>query len=695
MSIICPLTNTEITDAVISPDGFTYERSALLKYIRKYKKSPITGEYIDGTTLVYDSNYDNSLEKIGNDYIDYVRKELEDYISLKKQHNNFEKVPDEIKLYLTKSQNNTWECLCEDKYCPENKLSDKIQNYIHHMISAMFFKISGDNNIYTTKNIGNGKLKVFGSNNINEIYNINSEVIITKWSSYTKEFSVKKWLDNTDAEDLVSKPFRVLLGLDDNQTIFNNLNITYSDPNIYTQHLNNEQKKVFEEQYMTSLQIIEGPPGTGKTTVINSLVNYLSNITNNHYIIIISEKNKGVDAVAEKIGNTNDNVISFGSENIGKSTESFLMDNKINKNSNVLNAYNEIDVLKKSVEQKFRKLKRLIYTLLPRKIHKNLTLSNLGFIQYKINNISKDNNKKQKVLTVLDEINTLNKDIYEKEQNISKIKQSVEEDYTKKCNIILSTFGSLHQVISFLKDNDNISVSIIVDESSTMLLWQGFYLQHFVNDIHGHLVNIIMFGDSKQLPPYWPDNDKPNQEKNSFLDFSKQKCKYIQFQKQYRMPNQIMKILNKEFYKEKPLIMGSYRDDIKESIAWIHSDGTNDEKNEKEAYMILKLLYMISIESTVLIITPYKNQTEILEKMVESFLNVSVMTLDSVQGHEADFVIVSLVKSVPTSFLTQKRTCVLISRAKTQLIVFGNRQECLKNTNSCIRKLARYKGINF
>ena len=69
------------------------------------------------------------------------------------------------------------------------------------------------------------------------------------------------------------------------------------------------------------------------------------------------------------------------------------------------------------------------------------------------------------------------------------------------------------------------------------------------------------------------------------------------------------------------------------------------------------------------------------------------MTLDSVQGHEADIVAVSLVKTNPTTFLTKKRTCVLVSRAKEQLLVFGNRQGCLACKNGALRRLARFSGI--
>ena len=62
--IQCPLTKKDIIESVIAPDGITYERSALLKYIRKYHKSPVTGEKMDLSTLVYEKDYiDSELNK--------------------------------------------------------------------------------------------------------------------------------------------------------------------------------------------------------------------------------------------------------------------------------------------------------------------------------------------------------------------------------------------------------------------------------------------------------------------------------------------------------------------------------------------------------------------------------------------------------------------------------------------------------
>ena len=70
---ICPLTKKDIVEAVIAPDGITYERSALLKYVRKYKKSPVTGEKMDTSTLVFDENYIGSDENKAEDILNKVR----------------------------------------------------------------------------------------------------------------------------------------------------------------------------------------------------------------------------------------------------------------------------------------------------------------------------------------------------------------------------------------------------------------------------------------------------------------------------------------------------------------------------------------------------------------------------------------------------------------------------------------------
>ncbi len=169
MSVECPITKKEIKDAVIAPDGITYERNALLKYIRKYKKSPVTGEPIDGKTLIYGNNYLESKEERAERVLNYIRDELEEYINLRKQSHNFEKVPEDIEIYLKINSDNTWGCYAKNIKNEESKLPDKILKSIQYNACAMYFYIQGSSKFYKSKFVGNGRLKIFGDNKINEL----------------------------------------------------------------------------------------------------------------------------------------------------------------------------------------------------------------------------------------------------------------------------------------------------------------------------------------------------------------------------------------------------------------------------------------------------------------------------------------------------------------------------------------------
>ena len=83
-----------------------------------------------------------------------------------------------------------------------------------------------------------------------------------------KEQNVKKWLNNICAEEIVSLPMRCVLGLEENKTLV-------QVPNFCIQHLNKTQQLVFHSDYFKYVEVIEGPPGTGKTTVISTLLDYI------------------------------------------------------------------------------------------------------------------------------------------------------------------------------------------------------------------------------------------------------------------------------------------------------------------------------------------------------------------------------------------------------------------------------------
>lgn len=62
-------------------------------------------------------------------------------------------------------------------------------------------------------------------------------------------------------------------------------------------------------------------------------------------------------------------------------------------------------------------------------------------------------------------------------------------------------------------------------------------------------------------------------------------------------------------------------------------------------------------------------------KQWEKFIRLNVCTIDRFQGHEADLVFISFVKSYPTSFLlSQNRLNVALTRAKYQCFLVGNKE---------------------
>ena len=696
--ILCPLTQNIILNPVTAADGFTYEKDAILNYIRRHHKSPISGEPLELTSLVINnSNYSTNIanENDPESCLDIVRTEVSQCLELKKQSGNFEPIPPNLHIFLKKDINN-WSLHIES--INNEDISEALKKNIQYNCSVMHFYINGDNSIYTAHKTKNNNLSVNGSFKINKIYESNKIITIKRYSSFVKELAVKSWLDNINSTEILSIPLRCILGLNNNKSILQNK----IDTCVF-EHLNKEQNMVFTNDYFKSLEIIEGPPGTGKTSVISALIDFIeiniSSYNTNHYTIVLSEKNRGVDAVSERLSSHQyDKTLSFGSYNMGESTKKYDIENRITSHDIVQNWENNILKIQEGCEQKIRKLKRLVFNIFPKKIYKEITWKNIDYFKDRLFNcgVHIHNTKKQKINIVLLELNELIEEYNLLNSKKHLIVEEAKQKIYEECKIILVTFGSLHQVCNFLKETkSNLTISIIVDESSTLLSWQGFYLEHFINNIEATLTNMILVGDSKQLPPYWPDNEHPNIEKKSFLDMAKKKCEFITLTQQYRLPNQIMNILNKEYYKENLLILGN-KNRSKGEINWIHSDGVdNKETNESEINQIIRLIYKLSnINTSIMIISPYKAQCDLLTKRCSIFSNkIKVMTLDSVQGNESDIVVISLVKATPTSFLTKKRTCVMISRARQKLFIFGNRQNSLSSNNGALRRLARFSGL--
>lgn len=162
-------------------------------------------------------------------------------------------------------------------------------------------------------------------------------------------------------------------------------------------------------------------------------------------------------------------------------------------------------------------------------------------------------------------------------------------------------------------------------------------------------------------------------------------------EKQYRMHASLSRVPRDLFYFGKALHDGK-------------SDGTQDcrviltqvnresdaagETNTKESERICRALKRVNDDGAVqghklriMVITPYSKQKALLAEAIDELrqrgaidnLDVDAFTLDSCQGREAAYVIISLVRSYATPFLDMpKRWNVALTRAMKRLVVVGD-----------------------
>ena len=279
----------------------------------------------------------------------------------------------------------------------------------------------------------------------------------------------------------------------------------------------------------------------------------------------------------------------------------------------------------------------------------------------------------------------------------NKINIEKDEDMIKNHNIIFTSFNSSGD--SFLLDL-SLTFSIIMDEAAQCNISTS--LIPLLNKFN----NLIMIGDQKQLSSF---TLSPNVKKTGFTNslfeylYSKPQQKKIMLKMQYRMNSKICSFISSSFYNSKLInsifIQYDYSlNDIYRIVknthyfSFINIPAQNCfEYNVKEAQEIYKFVKLLDFyfesslvdfinypKKTVGIITPYQEQKEVLNSKFNNFKSenfiLTINTIDSFQGGEADIIIFSFVKSQLNSFLYDKRRLnVAFSRAKFCLFVFGDK----------------------
>jgi superfamily I DNA and/or RNA helicase len=235
---------------------------------------------------------------------------------------------------------------------------------------------------------------------------------------------------------------------------------------------------------------------------------------------------------------------------------------------------------------------------------------------------------------------------------------------------------------------------LLVDEASQV--WSVLGLLADAN--LPSLQRVHLFGDNKQLPPVLAPYDKSprammaSKHVQSLYDVARAGGhKLHELHVQHRMPAVLADFISRHFYDGR-LQSTAHMSTARNVVTWMgaahgrmsHPGQDSSPFNITEAKLVDRLVrkldLLLGAAGTGVILTPFTGQRRELERVCTKSRNNGgrwdVKTVDSFQGREADFVVVSLVRTdgVLGFLKDDRRNNVMLSRARRHLFVVGHHE---------------------
>lgn len=458
-------------------------------------------------------------------------------------------------------------------------------------------------------------------------------------------------LINADALSEKSSLIQQLIGVANTQTL--NAYIPFSPTNTLNE---SQQKAVTTILNIEDLQVVHGPPGTGKTTTLVAAIQAYHKQFQKQ-ILVVAPSNAAVDLLSERLAATGLNVLRVGNPaRVNEDLLPLLLDEKVANHPH------------------FKQIKQL----------KKQAASYLSMAHKYKRNFGPEERIQRKLL--FKEARTANNEAMDMEQYISK---AVIEDAA----VITATLvGANHQSIQHLR------YDIVFIDEAAQALEPACWIPILKSE------KIVFAGDHCQLPP-----TVKSKEASDLLHTLMEKVILLHpnnvtlLDTQYRMHAQIMQYPSQVFYKNllkaADAVVARKLFTADHPIQFIDTAGCGYEEliagtaiqNPEEAAFSLRYLNrylhenkeMISSDISIAIIAPYKLQVETLKTGSEQYdwqqfthTKIAINTIDGFQGQEKDLVLISLTRSNAEGvigFLSDiRRMNVAMTRAKMKLIIIGD-----------------------
>ena len=219
--------------------------------------------------------------------------------------------------------------------------------------------------------------------------------------------------------------------------------------------------------------------------------------------------------------------------------------------------------------------------------------------------------------------------------------------------------------------------------------------------------SVCLFGDSRQMPPIFRPELENNENSISILDYCCQKVEGAPvaiLHTTYRMNESITNVVSKSFYEPYGITLRSaecvsdntFPSDyltnkgINGSIVYMDSSLSTrscEEENEGEADAVVKLVKALLLEgnnpSDIAVITPFRKQVRLIRSKAHDEIEKDKLplidTVERLQGQDVECIILSFASSsmsyignTGVFLFNLNRLNVMISRAKTKVIIFGS-----------------------
>ncbi|KAG5646992.1 hypothetical protein DXG03_001716 [Asterophora parasitica] len=246
------------------------------------------------------------------------------------------------------------------------------------------------------------------------------------------------------------------------------------------------------------------------------------------------------------------------------------------------------------------------------------------------------------------------------------------------CKVMLCTLSMLSNTFITNFTCPNPIKTLIVDEASQIEI--GNYMS--ILSTCGSLRKACFIGDDKQLPPFGQED---LQDLQSIFEVSHLRTDVLFLKTQYRMPPQIGCIISDLVYDGK--LESNPLHPITEKTKACHfidvpgTEKANDMSfiNQLECDSVIKLSQILQgQQKEYQIITPYDGQRTTIENAMKETPGLDwenkVFNVDSFQGNEEDYIIISLVRSHSIGFLNNlRRTNVMLTRCKKGMFIMTSR----------------------